>query len=198
MRWLPASLLALAFAAHAAEVHVPPGAAVATFAGGCFWCMVHPFEQLKGVVKVTSGYAGGVARNPTYEEVSSGSSGHRESVDIVYDPSQISYQKLLDVFWHNVDPTNNEGQFCDYGSQYRSAIFVHDQTQKQLAEESKRAVEAKLKHVYTDILRASQFWPAEDYHQDYYKKNPVRYKFYRFNCGRDQKLEQLWGKAAEH
>jgi peptide-methionine (S)-S-oxide reductase len=170
----------------------------ATFAGGCFWCMVHPFDQIKGVVKVTSGYAGGVSRNPTYEEVSSGSSGHRESVDIVYDPSQVSYQKLLDVFWHNIDPTNNEGQFCDYGSQYRSAIFVHDETQKRLAEESKRAVEAKLKHVYTDILQASQFWPAEDYHQDYYKKNPVRYKFYRFNCGRDQKLEQLWGKAAEH
>jgi peptide-methionine (S)-S-oxide reductase len=176
----------------------PAPLAHATFAGGCFWCMVHPFDQLKGVVRVTSGYAGGAVPNPTYEAVSAGVTGHRESVDVIYDPRQISYQQLLDVFWHNVDPTNNAGQFCDDGAQYRSAIFFHDETQKRLAEESKRAVEAKLKHVYTDVLPVGQFWPAEEYHQDYYKKNPVRYRFYRFNCGRDAKLEEVWGKAAGH
>jgi peptide-methionine (S)-S-oxide reductase len=174
----------------------PPRYATATFAGGCFWCMVHPFDSVKGVVKVTSGYTGGTKRNPTYEEVSSGTTGHRESVQVVYDPRQVSYQQLLDIFWRNVDPTNDQGQFCDYGEQYKSAIYYRDAAQQQLAEASKKAVEAKLKRVYTDIIPASQFWPAEEYHQDYYKKNPVRYKFYRFNCGRDQKLESLWGKAA--
>ena len=175
-----------------------PQYATATFAGGCFWCMVHPFDSVKGVVKVTSGYTGGSKRNPTYDEVSSGTTGHRESVQVVYDPRQVSYQRLLDIFWRNVDPTNSQGQFCDYGEQYQSAIYYHDAAQKQLAEASKKAVEARLKQVYTDVLPASQFWPAEEYHQDYYKKNPVRYKFYRFNCGRDQKLESLWGKASAH
>jgi len=160
--------------------------------------MVHPFDSVKGVVKVTSGYTGGTKRNPTYEEVSSGMTGHRESVQMVYDPRQVSYQQLLDIYWRNVDPTNREGQFCDYGGQYKSAIYYHDAVQKQLAEQSKKGVEAKLGRAYTDILPASDFWPAEEYHQDYYKKNPVRYRFYRFNCGRDQKLESLWGKAAGH
>jgi len=172
-----------------------PQYARATFAGGCFWCMVHPFDSVNGVVKVTSGYTGGRTRNPTYEEVSSGMTGHREAVEVVYDPRKVSYQRLLDIFWRNVDPTNGQGQFCDYGEQYKSAVYYQDAAQKQLADASKKAVEGKLKRVYTDILPASQFWPAEEYHQDYYKKNPVRYKFYRFNCGRDSKLESLWGKG---
>ena len=155
--------------------------------------MVHPFDELKGVVKVTSGYTGGHTGHPTYEEVSSGTTGHRESVEIEYDPKQISYAKLLDVFWHNVDPTNNEGQFCDSGPQYRSAIFFHDAEQKRLAEQSKASLQKRMK-VYTDILPAGPFWPAEEYHQDYYRKNPVRYRFYRLNCGRDFVLDRIWGK----
>jgi peptide-methionine (S)-S-oxide reductase len=169
----------------------------ATFAGGCFWCMVHPFDELKGVVKVTSGYAGGRTADPTYEEVSGGGTGHRESVEVIYDPRQVSYAKLLDVFWHNIDPTDNAGQFCDNGEQYRSAIFYHDAQQKQLAEASKAALQKRMQ-VYTDILPASSFYAAEDYHQDYYKKNPVRYSFYRFNCGRDHRLKQIWGSTAGH
>ena len=171
-----------------------PPLAKATFAGGCFWCMVHPFDSLPGVISVTSGYAGGEAKNPTYEQVSAGGTGHRESVQIVYDPRRVSYAKLLDVFWHNIDPTDNTGQFCDKGSQYRSAIFYYDETQKRLAEESKQALQKRFKQIYTDILPASEFYAAEDYHQDYYKKNPIRYQFYRFNCGRDQRLAQVWGK----
>ena len=172
---------------------VPKGLAKATFAGGCFWCMVHPFDELKGVVKVTSGYAGGSTRDPTYEDVSAGGTGHRESVEILYDPRQISYARLLDVFWHNVDPTNNNGQFCDEGSQYRSGIFYHDAEQKRLAEASKAALQKRMK-VYTDILPAGYFYAAEEYHQDYYKKNPVRYRFYRLNCGRDFVLNRIWGR----
>lgn len=168
---------------------------VATFAGGCFWCMQPAFEKLPGVVSVTAGYTGGTVRNPSYEQVSGGTTGHRESVEIAYDPSRITYAQLLDVFWHNIDPTDNEGQFCDKGPQYRSAIFYHDENQKALAEQSKAELEKKFKHVYTDILPASQFWRAEEYHQDYAKKNPVRYHFYRFNCGRDQRLAEIWGHA---
>jgi peptide-methionine (S)-S-oxide reductase len=171
----------------------PQGLAKATFAGGCFWCMVHPFDELKGVVKVTSGYAGGKRKDPTYEQVSAGGTGHRESVEILYDPRQIGYAKLLDVFWHNVDPTNNHGQFCDEGEQYRSAIFYHDAEQKRLAEASKTALEKRMK-VYTDVLPAGDFYAAEEYHQDYYKKNPVRYRFYRLNCGRDYVLDRIWGE----
>ena len=177
----------------------PPPRAVATFAGGCFWCMEPPFERLKGVITVTAGYTGGRVDKPTYEEVSDGYTGHRESVEVVYDPRVISYQQLLDVYWHNVDPLNNAGQFCDNGGQYRTAIFVHDAEQKRLAEASKQAVGVKFHHdVYTDILPAGRFYPAEEYHQDYYKKNPLRYKFYRFNCGRDRRLETLWGAAPAH
>jgi peptide-methionine (S)-S-oxide reductase len=175
-----------------------PPREVATFAGGCFWCMEGPFDSLAGVVSVTVGYAGGHVKNPGYEEVSAGGTGHRESVQIVYDPTRITYAKLLDVFWHNVDPTDNEGQFCDKGPQYRSAIFFHDATQKKLAEDSKAVVEKQLGRVFTDILPASEFWRAEEYHQHYYKKNPVRYHFYRFNCGRDQRLAKLWGSAPAH
>jgi peptide-methionine (S)-S-oxide reductase len=168
--------------------------AKATFAGGCFWCMEPPFEKLDGVISVTSGYTGGPKKNPTYEEVSSGGTGHAESVEIAYDPAKVSYQKLLDVFWHNVDPTVKNRQFCDVGEQYRTAIFYHGEEQKRLALESKAAIEkAKGFKVHTQIVMATPFYPAEEYHQDYYKKNPMRYKFYRYNCGRDQRLEQLWG-----
>jgi len=171
-------------------------AAHATFAGGCFWCMVHPFDQLPGVISVTSGYTGGNRQKPTYEEVSSGGTGHAESVDVVYDPSKIGYEKLLDVFWHNVDPLAKNYQFCDHGTQYRSAIFVHDENQKRLAEASKAEVQKRFKQpVVTEITPASTFWPAEGYHQDYYKKNPLRYNFYRTSCGRDARLKQLWGSS---
>ena len=190
-------LLALSLILVVAAAPTPP-LAKATFAGGCFWCMVHPFDSLSGVVSVTSGYAGGDVKNPTYEQVSAGGTGHREAVQIIYDPRRISYAKLLDVFWHNIDPTDNAGQFCDKGGQYRSAIFYYDETQKRLAEESKQALQRRFKQVYTDVLPADEFYAAEDYHQDYYKKNPIRYQFYRFNCGRDQRLAQVWGSAPAH
>jgi peptide-methionine (S)-S-oxide reductase len=170
------------------------GLATATFAGGCFWCMEPPFDKLDGVVSTTSGYTGGHTANPTYEQVSAGKTGHAEAVEIAYDPRKISYAELLDVFWRNIDPLTANAQFCDTGSQYRSGIFVHDDTQRRLAEDSKAVVAARLrKPVVTEIVAASKFWPAEDYHQDYYKKNPIRYKFYRASCGRDRRLEELWG-----
>ena len=169
--------------------------ATAIFAGGCFWCMVHPFDELPGVASVTSGYTGGHKVNPTYEEVSAGDTGHVEAVQVIYDPKRISYEKLLDVFWVNVDPLDRGGQFCDRGSTYTSAIFYLNDEQKKLAEQSKAAIEKKLgKTVVTAIRPASAFYAAEDYHQDYYKKNPLRYKYYRYSCGRDQRLEALWGK----
>jgi peptide-methionine (S)-S-oxide reductase len=168
----------------------------ATFAGGCFWCMEPPFDHLEGVISTTAGYTGGNKKNPTYEEVSSGTTGHAESVQILYDPSRISYARLLDVFWHNIDPTVKNRQFCDEGNQYRSAIFYHSEEQRRLAEESKKALEAAGRFkgpIYTEIRPASEFYPAEEYHQKYYQKNPLRYKFYRFNCGRDARLKELWG-----
>jgi peptide-methionine (S)-S-oxide reductase len=175
--------------------------AKATFAGGCFWCMQGPFDRLDGVISTTAGYTGGSKKNPTYHEVSSGETGHAESVQVLYDPKRVSYEKLLDVFWHNIDPTVKDRQFCDIGTQYRSAIFYHTPEQKRLAEASKAALEKNKPfkgEIYTQIVPAGEFWPAEDYHQDYYKKNPVRYQFYRSGCGRDAKLEELWGKAPEH
>jgi peptide-methionine (S)-S-oxide reductase len=192
-----AGLLLMGLPAGAAQP-APSQTAHATFAGGCFWCMVHPFDQLPGVVSVTSGYTGGTKQKPTYEEVSSGGTGHAESVDVVYDPSKIGYEKLLDVFWHNIDPLAKNYQFCDHGTQYRSAVFVHDENQRRLAEASKAAVQKRFKQpVVTEITPASTFWPAEGYHQDYYKKNPLRYNFYRSSCGRDARLKQLWGAGAE-
>ncbi|HOD36299.1 MAG TPA: peptide-methionine (S)-S-oxide reductase MsrA [Syntrophales bacterium] len=169
----------------------------ATFAGGCFWCMEPPFDKLEGVQSVVSGYTGGDKKNPTYEEVSSGSTGHAESVEITYDPTVISYSRLLDVFWHNIDPTVKDRQFCDVGAQYRTAIFYHSAEQKRLAEASKKALEQSKRFpgpIYTEITAAATFYPAEEYHQKYYQKNPVRYKLYRFNCGRDQRLRELWGQ----
>lgn len=172
--------------------------AKATFAGGCFWCMEPPFDKLDGVISTISGYAGGKKKNPTYEEVSAGNTGHAEVVQITYDPKKITYEKLLEVFWHNVDPLTPNRQFCDIGSQYRTAIFYHDETQKRLAEESKKALAKRFKEpIVTEIVAASEFYPAEDYHQDYYTKNPLRYKYYRYSCGRDQRLEALWGPAAK-
>ena len=168
----------------------------ATFAGGCFWCMEPPYDKLPGVISTTSGYIGGTKKNPTYEEVSRGGTGHAEAVQVVYDPSKVSYAKLLEVYWRNVDPLTPDAQFCDHGDQYRTAIFFHDAEQKRLAEESKARVQKKFaeRKVVTQIVQAGTFYPAEEYHQDYYEKNPIRYKFYRTSCGRDARLEELWGK----
>jgi peptide-methionine (S)-S-oxide reductase len=175
----------------------PKGYARAIFAGGCFWCMEPPYDALPGVISTTSGYIGGHKRNPTYEEVSAGGTGHAEAVEIVYDPMQVSYEKLLEVFWLNIDPTVKNRQFCDVGSQYRSGIFYLDAEQKRLAEASKAALMKSKPFrggIVTEIVPAGEFWPAEEYHQDYYKKNPWRYKFYRSGCGRDARLQELWGK----
>jgi len=172
--------------------------AKAVFAGGCFWCMEEAFEKIEGVVSVTSGYMGGKKTNPTYEEVSAGGTGHAESVEVVYDPAKVSYQKLLDHFWKNVDPLTPNAQFCDHGTQYRSAIFYGNEQEKRLAETSKQAVGQSKRFkepIVTQIVMASEFYFAEDYHQDFYKKNPIRYKFYKHNCGRAQRLDMLWGKS---
>lgn len=167
----------------------------ATFAGGCFWCMEHPFEKLKGVKEVVSGYTGGHRENPTYKEVSSGKTGHAEAVQITYDPSQITYDELLDVFWRQIDPTDVAGQFVDRGSQYRTAVFYHDEEQKQFAEGSKERLERSgrySKPIVTEIVPAATFYRAEGYHQDYYRKSPIKYKFYRVGSGRDTFLRQIW------
>jgi peptide-methionine (S)-S-oxide reductase len=173
--------------------------AVATFAGGCFWCMEPPYDKLPGVISTTSGYMGGKKRYPTYEEVSAGITGHTEVVQVAYDPSKVSYEKLLDVFWVNIDPTVENRQFCDGGSQYRTSIFVHTPEQRKAAEASKAAVEKSKSFrepIVTPVVDAGEFWPAEDYHQDYYLKNPARYTYYRTGCGRDARLKQLWGAKA--
>jgi peptide-methionine (S)-S-oxide reductase len=176
----------------------PAGLAVATFAGGCFWCMEPPFDKLPGVISTTSGYTGGAQKQPTYPEVSAGTTGHAEAVRIVYDPAKVTYARLLDVFWHNIDPTVKDRQFCDSGTQYRTAIFVHDDAQRREAEASKAALEKSKpfkEAIVTPIVAAAEFWPAEEYHQDYYIKNPIRYNYYRTGCGRDRRLAQLWGAA---
>jgi peptide-methionine (S)-S-oxide reductase len=176
-----------------------PKLATATFAGGCFWCMEGPFDKVKGVISTTSGYTGGTKPNPTYEEVSTGTTGHTEAVQVVYDPSKVSYAQLLQIFWRNIDPLTPNAQFCDHGPQYRSAIFFHDAEQQRLAEESKRQLEASGRFkaaIVTELVPAATFYPAEEYHQDYYQKNPVRYRYYRFGCGRDARLKQLWGDEA--
>jgi peptide-methionine (S)-S-oxide reductase len=192
-----AVLLLLAGDVTAAESLAPPSQAKAVFAGGCFWCMEGPFDALPGVAATTSGYTGGTKPKPTYAEVSAGTSGHLEAIEVTYDPRQVSYERLLEVFWRNVDPFDGSGQFCDKGPQYRSAVFVRDERERKLAEASKRAVEARFgKTVATEVLPASVFWPAEDYHQDYATKNPVRYKYYRYSCGRDARLKAVWGAQA--
>jgi peptide methionine sulfoxide reductase msrA/msrB len=169
---------------------------VATFAGGCFWCTESDFEKVPGVVKVISGYTGGHKENPTYEEVSSGSTGHVEAIQVYYDPTKVTYTELLDYFWRRIDPTDSGGQFVDRGSQYRSVIFYHDEEQKKLAEKSKEDLSKSGKFdkpIVTEILKFTKFYPAEEYHQDYYKKNPIRYRYYRFASGRDQFLKKEWG-----
>ncbi len=194
MRAIIAGLLVLA----AVGIAEAQERARATFAGGCFWCMEPPFDKLDGVISTTSGYTGGRTENPTYEQVSAGRTGHAEAVEVVYDPRKVTYAQLLEVFWRNIDPLTADAQFCDVGSQYRSAIFTHDETQRRLAEESRAAVARRLqKPVVTEIAPASRFWPAEEYHQDFYKKSPVRYHSYRIGCGRDARLKELWGDAAE-
>ena len=174
----------------------PQQFAVATFGGGCFWCMEPPFDALPGVISTVSGYTGGKSANPTYEQVSAGGTGHAEVVQIRYDPATISYEKLLQVFWRNIDPLTPDRQFCDSGSQYRSAIFYHDAAQRGLAERSRAALEKSAQFdgpIVTQIVPASEFYAAEEYHQDYYVKNPLRYKYYRTSCGRDRRLKELWG-----
>lgn len=186
-------------AGDAAPAVKPPATQLATaiFAGGCFWCVEADFEKLPGVVEAESGYTGGHLANPTYEQVSHGGTGHAESVRVTYDPAKVNYEQLLDYFWHHIDPTVKDRQFCDVGEQYRSAIFYQNEAQKKAAEASKTALErsGKLAHIYTMIVPASAFYPAEDYHQDYYKKNPLRYKFYRTGCGRDARVNEIWGAS---
>lgn len=186
-------LLSLSFSSTASEgTHE----ASAIFAGGCFWCMEPPYDKLPGVKSTISGYSGGHKKNPHYKEVSSGSTGHYEVLQVSYDPGQVSYQQLLEVFWRNIDPLDATGQFCDKGQQYQSAIFYSDENERLLAQQSIAEITEKLgKPIATKLLPAADFYPAEDYHQDYYLKNPRRYKFYRWNCGRDQRLQELWGSS---
>ena len=169
----------------------------ATFAGGCFWCMEPPFDKLDGVISTVSGYTGGTEENPTYEQVSAGKTGHLEAIEVTYDPAKVSYAQLLDVFWKNIDPTQNNGQFVDIGPQYRTAIFYRNEEQRRLALESRNRLQESRKFgnpIATEIRPAMTFYSAEDYHQDYYIKNPIRYKYYRWGSGRDRFLEQSWGK----
>ena len=194
LRLLVSLLIGLAAVA-GALAQTPPPTAVATFAGGCFWCTEADFDKVEGVISTTSGYTGGTLANPTYQDVGRGGTGHTEAVEIVYDPAKVSYEKLLDVFWHNHDPLAKNRQFCDRGDQYRPAIFYHNDEQRRLAEASKAAHQPRFKQpIQTEIAAAGPFYKAEEYHQDYYLKNPIRYQFYRFNCGRDARLEELWGK----
>ena len=169
----------------------------AYFAGGCFWCMEEAFEKVDGVIAVVSGYMGGTLQSPSYEEVSAGRTGHAESVEVLYDPSKLTYNQLLEAFWRNVDPITANAQFCDHGTQYRAVIFYQNDQEKRFAEESKQAIDQSKRFnqpIVTQIVMASQFYAAEEYHQDFYKKNPIRYKFYKYNCGRAQRLDELWGK----
>ncbi len=199
-RWLASMLTAAAIASTlAVAAEEPTTTAVATFAGGCFWCMEPAFDALDGVISTTSGYTGGTLRNPTYEEVSSGSTGHTEAIQVRFDPARVSYEQLLAVYWRNIDPTVENRQFCDRGTQYRTAIFYHDEAQRAAAERSRAELESSgafAVAIATDIVAAGPFYPAEDYHQDYYMKNPVRYQRYHDACGRDERLEELWGPGA--
>ena len=205
---IAAVISVIAVTGYAVAQAVPPAAKVkpavtasAIFAGGCFWCMEGPFDALHGVISTTSGYTGGAKKDPSYQEVSGGRTGHAEAVQIVYDPAKVSYEKLLDVFWHNIDPTAKDRQFCDVGTQYRSGIFYADEMQKKAADAAKAALDKNKPFkaaIVTEITAATAFYAAEDYHQDYYLKNPVRYRFYRQGCGRDARLKELWGENAGH
>jgi peptide-methionine (S)-S-oxide reductase len=190
LAWSVAALIVVPVAAIALQQDTR---ARATFAGGCFWCMEPPFDKLEGVISTTSGYAGGRQKNPTYEQVSAGRTGHAEVVQVVYDPAKVTYEQLLEVFWKNVDPFDAGGQFCDRGDQYRTGIFYHSEDQQRLAEASKQKIQQQLgRNVVTAITPVGTFYAAEDYHQDYYTRNPIRYNFYRWNCGRDNRLEEVW------
>lgn len=194
-------LLLLGSAGFAADAKAPmpaekaPNAATAIFAGGCFWCLEADFDKLPGVIATESGYTGGSTPNPTYHQVSAGGTGHAESVRVTYDPAKVSYQRLVDYFWHHIDPMVKDRQFCDVGNQYRSAIFWHSEAERRIAEASRDALikSGTLRQVYTEIVQASAFYPAEEYHQDYYKKNPIRYAYYRAGCGRDARVHEIWG-----
>ena len=195
MRRLLFSLVAVAAIAGAAAAQpAVPERAVATFAGGCFWCVESDFDHVPGVLETISGYTGGKVANPTYSQVSAGGTGHAESVEIVFDPVKVSYAQLLEIYWRSIDPFAKDQQFCDYGNQYRTAIFYHDEEQKRLAEESKQKLQQRFPEpIATEIVPAGAFYAAEDYHQDFHNTNSLKYKFYRWNCGRDQRLEQIWG-----
>ena len=193
---LAAALVPAAFAeTPATPTIVPAGGATAIFAGGCFWCIEADFEKLPGVLAAESGYTGGRTANPSYEQVSAGNTGHTEAIRVSYDPQRLSYPQLLDYFWRHIDPTVRNRQFCDVGTQYRSGIYWQTEDERKIAEASRDALLAsgKFKEIHTEIAAASAFYPAEEYHQDYYKKNPVRYAYYRRGCGRDARLEQIWG-----
>lgn len=193
---------ALAFAQPPATTPAPAKTEKATFAGGCFWCVESDFDKVPGVISTTSGYTGGKTVNPSYEQVSSHTTGHAEAVEVVYDPSKVSYAQLVDYYWHSIDPTVKDQQFCDHGSPYRTVIFTHDENQMKIALASRAALEKSKpfkEPIVTEIQAAGPFYPAEDYHQDYYKKNPIRYKFYRTSCRRDARLQEIWGNlAAKH
>jgi len=192
-RWLAPLVLLVGIGAAAAQA--PAKTETAIFAGGCFWCMEEAFEKVPGVASAVSGYTGGTVANPTYEQVGSHTTGHAEAVQVTYDPAKVTYQQLVDWYWHNIDPFDAKGQFCDKGSPYRSVIFTNGDAQKKIAEESKEELQNQLKEpIATKIEPAGPFYPAEDYHQDYYKKNSFRYQYYKFGCGRAQRLEQIWGK----
>ena len=206
LRRISLLLLVLAFGiapqapAQTAKPQPKASVAVATFAGGCFWCMEEVYEKVPGVVSAVSGFMGGHTKNPTYQQVTSGNTGHAEVVQIEYDPAQVSYAKLVEAFWRNVDPTQRDGQFCDIGSHYRSAIFYHDDEQKRVAEASRAALDKSKPFkapIVTQIVRASEFTRAEEYHQDFHKKNPVRYKVYKTGCGREARLQALWGNTPQ-
>ena len=199
VRLLQAALFAPLLVYGASSPQQGAQTAKAAFAGGCFWCMQEPYDELPGVISTTVGYMGGHTRNPTYEEVSTGRTGHAESILVEYDPKRVSYEKLLEVFWHNIDPTQRDGQFCDHGTQYRTIIFYFNDAQRKAAEASRAALMKNKPFkgtIVTQIVPATQFYPAESYHQEFYKKNPLRYKFYRAGCGRDARLEELWGSSA--
>ena len=183
----------------AASASKTRASAIAVFAGGCFWCVESDFDKVPGVISTTSGYTGGTTRNPTYEQVSSGNTGHAESVEIKFDPSRVSYKQLVEHYWRTIDPTTKDREFCDVGTPYRTAIFAQNAEQLKIAEASRAALEKSKPFsapIVTEVVKAGEFYPAEDYHQDYYEKNPVRYKFYRYRCGRDARLKQLWGDQA--
>ncbi len=195
-------ITALAFAApglSAAQANpvAKPATAKATFAGGCFWCMEEAYDKVPGVIATVSGFMGGHVKNPTYEQVTAGRSGHAEVVQVEYDPAKVSYARLLEVYWRNVDPTQKDGQFCDHGPHYRTAIFFHDDEQRRLAEASRAALQKNKpfkEAIMTEVTKSSEFYPAEGYHQNFHQKNPTRYKFYKTGCGREARLQQLWGK----